>query len=186
MEQKIRVLIERLELPEYLAEEALTIYNDNLNLFKIKSEREKNILKTASLFMACRINNIPRTLKDLACAGNVYRRDLFKKYSKLLSTDKYTVSVIDPIIYLSRIISRFNIDAKAVKWAQDTLTNKSEICSLVGRDPMMRAGVILYISCIKNKNKDQIFQKDIANVCGVSDITIMQNLQKLKRAGIGC
>lgn len=186
MEQKIQILVEKLELPKYLAVEASTIYNDNLNLFKIKSEKEKNILKTASLFMACRINNIPRTLKDIACAGNIYRRDLFKKYSKLLSTDKYIVSVIDPIIYLNRIISRFNIDVKTVKWAQNILTNKSEICSLVGSDPMMRAGVILYISCIKNKNKDMVLQKDIANVCGVADITIMTNFKKLKEAGIDC
>ncbi len=182
----IQSVAEKLELPVYLVDEASNIYNDNLDLYKKTEKKAKNQLKLASLFMACRINNIPRTLQDFSIVGDIYKRDLFKRYNKLLSTGKYTVPVQEPIIYLSRIASRLNIDTKTIKWAEDILTRKSEICSLVGSNPMLRAGTILYISCIKNGNKQCITQKDIAEACGGTSVAIMVQSKKLRKAGIGC
>lgn len=182
----IQSVAEKLELPTYLVDEALNIYNDNLNLYKKMEKKAKNQLKLASLFMACRINNIPRTLQDFSMAGDTYKRDLFKRYNKLLCTGKYKVPVQEPIIYLSRIASRLNIDAKTIKWAEDVLTKKSEICSLVGSSPILRAGTVLYISCIKNGNKQCITQEDIAEACGGTSVAIMVQSKKLRKAGVGC
>lgn len=182
----IQSVAEKLELPTYLVEEASNIYNDNVNLYKKMEKKAKNQLKLASLFMACRINNIPRTLQDFEIAGNTYKRDLFKRYNKLLSTGKYIVPVQEPIIYLSRIASRLNIDAKTIKWAEDALTKKSEICSLVGSSPILRAGTVLYISCVKNKNKHYTSQQDIAEACGGTSTAIISQSRKLRKAGIGC
>ena len=183
-ESVIQIVAEKLGLPTYLVDEASNIYNENLNLYKRIDE--KNQLKLASLFMVCRINNIPRMLQDFSIAGNIDKIYLFKKYNKLLSTGKYIVPVQEPIIYLNRIASRLNIDAKTIKWTENMLTKKSEICSLVGSNPMLRAGTVLYISCIKNKNKQYISQRDIAEACGGTTVAIISQSKKLRKAGIGC
>lgn len=182
----IQSVADKLELPVYLVDEALNIYNDNLNLYKKPDGKTKTQLKLASLFLACRINNIPRTLRDFSIAGNIDKRYLFKRYNNLLLTGKYKVPVQEPIIYLSRIASRLNIDVKTIKWAEDVLTQKSEICSLIGSSPILRAGTVLYISCIKNGNKQCITQEDIAEACGGTSVAIMVQSQKLRKAGIGC
>ena len=55
----------------------------SVGIFKINRGRTMASLISASLYAACRENNIPRTLDDIAQAGNVER--------KILSRDLRTI-----------------------------------------------------------------------------------------------
>lgn len=181
MSTVISVIGEKVELPKYVIDEAESIYKDNLSNSKY---RRHEYMKVASLYMACRINGIPRTLKDFAYASNIRRDYLFKEYSGLFNTYKYTIKPIDPIIYLNRISSYFKIDIRSYEWAQHVLTTKEKQCALIGSDPMIRTGSILYLACVKNGNKDIITQKDMAEASQCSDSAIREHCKKLINAGI--
>ena len=65
----------KLGIPDNVIENAAYIYRKSVNA-KLTRGRTMASLISASLYAACRENNIPRTLDDIANAGNIERRIL--------------------------------------------------------------------------------------------------------------
>lgn len=159
----IESLAERLILPDHIIEDAKRIYADN----KIKNE----LGEIASLYIACRMNKVPRTMEEVAYSGNCIKSDLYKVYKKILLKNEYDVGVEDPLLYLDRIASRLDVDFRTLTYARRLLVEKGHICATVGSSPMARAGTVLYLSGVKNGC--DIMQRDVADAsqCNVATIT---------------
>jgi len=175
----INFIGEKTCLPRHIIDEGISIYNDNMELGK---NWDDEVLQVSSLYMACRIHGIPRTMGDFCYAGNITRQILFDGYTRLFNTSKYKVVVMNPLSYLNRITSMIGVDPRTSNFAQNLLITKSKQCSLIGHDPIIRAGSVLYISCVKNGFN--ITQKDIAEVCQCSESSIRVNSKKLMDVGI--
>ena len=69
-------------------------------------------LIAASLYAACRKNNIPRTLNDIAAAGNVERRALSRDLRTIIKKLELNLDQYDTSSFISKISNNMNLREK--------------------------------------------------------------------------
>ena len=83
-------------------EKAAYIYRKGLEKHLVKG-RSISAMIAASLYAACRDAETPRTLKDIAGASNVKRKDVARCYRLLFRELDLKMPVVDAIQCISRI-----------------------------------------------------------------------------------
>ena len=171
----------KLGLPEFVSEKAAYYYR------KIKSKyprtgRTTEALISATLYAACRFTNTPRTLNDIAQAANIKKKRLQKSYRDLAKRLDLNLEQYDPIEFVGRLSSEVGASEKTRRYTVKILIKARKARILTGKHPMGMAAAALYFSGIHN-NED-ISQKKISDVSGVTTVTIRNRYQTLVR-GIG-
>jgi transcription initiation factor TFIIB len=136
----------------------------------------------ASLYAACRDTETPRTLKDIAEAANVKRKDISRCYRLLYNELDLKMPVVDPIQCIARISSKLKITEKIKRYAAKILKETQKRQESSGKDPMGLAAAALYFSCAINGVS--ITQRDLAEAAGVTEVTIRNRYKGLKEAKI--
>ena len=168
----------KLGIPDNVVENAAYIYRKTVNA-KLTRGRTMASLVSASLYAACRENNIPRTLDDIANAGNVERRILSRDLRTIIRKLGLNLNQYDTTSFISKISNNMNLKEKIKRDAFEILKRceKEEITA--GKHPVAQAAASLYISCIMNGEK--ISQKKFSVESGVSDVTIRNRAALIKK-----
>jgi transcription initiation factor TFIIB len=132
----------------------------------------------ASLYAACRDAETPRTLKDVANAANVKRKDIARCYRLLYYELELKMPVVDSIQCISRISSKLGIPEKTKRYAVKVLKDAQDRKESSGKDPMGLAATALYLSCVKNGVS--ITQRELAEAASVTEVTIRNRYKGLK------
>ena len=132
----------------------------------------------ASLYAACRDTETPRTLKDIADAANVKRKDISRCYRLLHFELELKMPVVDSIQCIATISSKLKITEKTKRYAIKVLQEAQERKESAGKDPMGLAATALYLACVKNEVS--ITQRDLAEAAGVTEVTIRNRYKGLK------
>jgi transcription initiation factor TFIIB len=170
-------LKDKLVISPNVLEKAAYIYRKALERKLIRG-RSISAMIAASLYAACRDAETPRTLKDVAVAANVKRKDISRCYRLLHQELDLKMPVVDPIQCISRIASKLKITEKAKRYAVKVLQEAQESKETSGKDPMGLAATALYLSCVKNGVS--ITQHDLAQAAGVTEVTIRNRYKGLK------
>jgi len=136
----------------------------------------------ASLYAACRDTETPRTLKDIADAANVKRKDISRCYRLMLRELELKMPVVDSIQCIARISSKLKITEKTKRYAVKVLKEVQEREESAGKDPMGLAATALYLSCIQNGVS--ITQRELAEAAGVTEVTIRNRYKRFNQAKI--
>ena len=136
----------------------------------------------SSLYAACRDAETPRTLNDVAEAANVKRKEISRCYRLLHHELEFKMPVVDSIQCIARISSKLEINEKTKRFAVKILKETQERKESAGKDPMGLAAAALYLSCVKNGMS--VTQREIADVAGVTEVTIRNRYKGLKDAKI--
>jgi len=168
----------KLAIPDNVVENAAYIYRKTVSA-KLTRGRTMATLVSASLYAACRINNIPRTLDDIANAGNVERRTLSRDLRTIIKKLGLKLDQYDTNSFITKISNNMNLKEKIKRDAFEILKRceKEEITA--GKHPVAQAAASLYISCIMNGVK--ISQKKFSEESGVSDVTIRNRTILIKK-----
>jgi len=168
----------KLAIPDNVVENAAYIYRKTVSA-KLTRGRTMATLVSASLYAACRINNIPRTLDDIANAGNVERRILSRDLRTIIKKLGLKLEQYDTNSFITKISNNMNLKEKIKRDAFEILKRceKEEITA--GKHPVAQAAASLYISCIMNGVK--ISQKKFSEESGVSDVTIRNRTILIKK-----
>jgi transcription initiation factor TFIIB len=145
---------------------------------KLVRGRSISAMISASLYAACRDTETPRTLKDIADAANVKRKDISRCYRLLHNELDLKMPVVDSIQCIARISSKLNIPEKTKRYAIKVLKDAQERKESAGKDPMGLAATALYLSCVYNGVS--ITQRDLAEAAGVTEVTIRNRYKGLK------
>lgn len=177
-ENNIRFYSDKLKLPEFVIEDAIRISVEQKH---VRSHGTTySYFDYACIFLAIRMNNIPRTLDDVSRTCNMRKRDLAKCYRKIMvkSDFKYKVDVQDPLIFLNQIVSRLGgrVTPKTVHETRKALSENAKVCTLVNKHPLSRAGAIL--NYFARKNHDPTNFEEVALCTGVVPATIWTNCEK--------
>jgi transcription initiation factor TFIIB len=131
----------------------------------------------AAIYIACREIGIPRTLKDIAAASNVKRKDIAKNCRLLIHELDLKVPMADPMKCIVKIANKANLSEKITRQAMDMMTEiiKSKISA--GKNPMSLAATVLYLSSLRAGMN--ITQLDIATAAGVTEVTIRNRIKEL-------
>jgi transcription initiation factor TFIIB len=165
---KLHGMKTKLGIPNNVVENAAYIYRKAVNA-KLTRGRTMNSLIAASLYAACRENNIPRTLDDIAKAGNVERRILSRDLRTIIKKLELHLNQYDTTSFISKISNNMNLKEETKRDEQIT----------AGKHPVAQAAASLYISCIMNGEK--ISQKKFSVESGVSDVTIRNRVVLIKK-----
>ncbi len=168
----------KLGIPDNVVENAAYIYRKTVNA-KLTRGRTMASLVSASLYAACRENNIPRTLDDIANAGNVERRILSRDLRTIIRKLGLNLNQYDTTSFISKISNNMNLKEKIKRDAFEILKRCEKEQITAGKHPVAQAAASLYISCIINSEK--ISQKKFSVESGVSDVTIRNRALLIKK-----
>ena len=177
---KLRILKDKLTLPYVVVEKAAYIYR-KLHGRKLSRGRPVSALVAASVHIACREMNTPRTLKDIAAASNIKRKQLAKAYTLLFIELDIKVPLADQTKCIAKVANKANLSERTKRHAiraMDEIKRKDDDMVSAGKNPMALAATILYFSCLKTgENKSQF---DIAEAAGITEVTIRNRSRDLK------
>jgi transcription initiation factor TFIIB len=168
----------KLGISDNVVENAAYIYRKAVNA-KLTRGRTMASLISASLYAACRENNIPRTLDDIAKAGNIERRILSRDLRTIIKKLELNLNQYDTSSFISKISNNMNLREKTKRDAFKILDLCEKEQITAGKHPVAQAAASLYISCIMNGEK--ISQKKFAVESGVSDVTIRNRAALIKK-----
>jgi len=141
--------------------------------------RSISAIAAAALYAACRGSGTPRTLREIAEASLVDKKDVARCNRLLLRELDVQMPIADPLTYISKIAERTGISGKTQGIAIQILREARKKRAAAGKDPMGLAAASLYIACLQNNEKKT--QKDIAEAAGVTEVTVRNRYKTLKK-----
>jgi len=171
-------LSDKAYIPPPIKEKAAVIYRKALDKGLVRG-RSIAAIAAAALYAACRGSGTPRTLREIAEASLVDKKDVARCYRLLLRELDVQMPIANPITYISKIAERTGISGKTQGLAIQFLREARKKRASAGKDPMGLAAAALYIACLQNNEKKT--QKDIAEAAGVTEVTVRNRYKTLKK-----
>lgn len=171
----------KLEISDNVVERASYIYRKALAKKIIRGRTISGMILSA-LYVACREAGVPRTLQDIATAGNLSFKDISRQYRVLVKSLDLTVGSFNPLEFVSKIGTAVGLSEKSKRDAMEILQKANEKGITDGKNPVSLAATAVFLSALVNQEKAT--QKKIALVSGISSVTI-RNQSKLLRRKLG-
>jgi transcription initiation factor TFIIB len=171
-------LSDKVFIPQPVKEKAAVTYRKALDKGLVRG-RSIAAIAAAALYAACRGSGTPRTLREIAEASLVDKKDVARCYRLLLRELDVHMPIADPLTYVSKIAERTGISGKTQGLAIQILRIARKKRAAAGKDPMGLAAAALYIACLQNNEKKT--QKDIAEAAGVTEVTVRNRYKTLKK-----
>ncbi len=159
----------QLALPDSVIEDAAYIYR-KIVAKKLTRGRGINTMLCASAYASCRKNNTPRTLRDVAKAGNVGRGDLACAYRIMVKSLDLKIDPYDPVEFVTKICSLIDASEKTRRIALNLVSKAEEIGFATGKNPMSLVAASVYVAC--DITREKTTQIEIAKACGVSNVAV--------------
>jgi transcription initiation factor TFIIB len=171
-------LSDKLYIPGPIKEKSAVVYRKALDK-KLVRGRSIAAIVAAALYAACRSSETPRTLREIADASVLNKKDVSRCYRLLLRELDMSMPIADPVTYISKIADGIGISGQTQGLAIRILREAKKRRIASGKDPMGLAAATLYIACLQSDEKKT--QKDIAEVAGVTEVTVRNRYKSLKR-----
>jgi transcription initiation factor TFIIB len=175
--EEIKTIAAKLSVGEGAIERAAYIYRKAFEK-RLTRGRSLNQLAAAALYAACRDMQIPRSLKDVAAAGNISKKDLSRSYRTLVTELDIRMPVEDPVRSVPKIGSAIGVSPQTMRRAIEILRMAEAEGVSAGKDPMGLAGAALYIaSHLEGEAKSQA---TVAKAAEVTEVTVRNRYKALK------
>jgi transcription initiation factor TFIIB len=168
----------KVSISPLIKEKAAVIYRKALDKGLVRG-RSINAIVAAALYAACRGSGIPRTLREIAEASLVDKKDVARCYRMLLQELDVHMPTADPLTYVSKIAEKNGISGKTQGAAIAILREARRKRAAAGKDPMGMAAAALYIACLQHNEKKT--QKDISEAAGVTEVTVRNRYKALEK-----
>ena len=176
---ELRRYSDKLSVPGAVTEKAAYFYRKALERNLIRG-RSITAMMAASLYAACRVCEVPRTLKDVAAVSNVKKKDLARSYRLMHREMDLQMPVAEASRCVSGIASRARMSEKTQRRAQQILFMAKQTGISAGKDPMGMAASALYVACMLEG--EERTQKDVAEAAKVTEVTIRNRYKGLREA----
>ena len=167
----------KLGLSETVMEKTAYLYRKAQEKHLVRGRSTSSIL-AAAIYAACRELGASRTLKDVARATDVKRKAISRSYRILLLELDIKVPLVDPMKCIAKIANGAKLAERTKRMAIDTMKDLVRREISAGKLPMGLAATVLYMSCLANGEIKT--QKEIAQVAGVTEVTIRNRFKSLK------
>jgi transcription initiation factor TFIIB len=137
--------------------------------------RKVNTVLGASLYVACREFEIPRTLREISAVNNEKYRETSRVYRQVVLHLGKQVPRINLFRYVEKVGKKAKLEEKNIRQALRLMKIVQERGLSAGKEPMGIVGAVIYLSFPKSDEHVRqriITQARIANAAGVSEVTI--------------
>jgi transcription initiation factor TFIIB len=166
----------KVNLPKNVVETSSIIYRQALQKKLIRGRTIQSVV-VASIYMACRQCGVIRTLKDVAYAANITKKEAARNYRFLLKELKPNVPQVNPSRYIGKIVNNLNLNGETERIAEKILIKASDLKFTSGRGPGGMAAACIYISC--QLTGESRTQSEIAREAQVTEVTIRNRYKEL-------
>ena len=171
-------LKESLGLPDPIVEKSAYFYRKAARINLIKGRTVSSVL-AASVYLACRELETPRTLNEVSSASNVPRKKISRDYRLLVHTFDPKIPAVDHIRCITRIANKVGLSEKTKRMAVKIMRQVVAMQISAGKGPMGIAATVLYIACLQGGEIKT--QKELSIAAGVTEVTIRNRYSDLKK-----
>lgn len=188
--QRITIMAQNAGIPKLIIDDAIRYHKKVSEYDQTFRGDNKDGIIAASIYISCRINNYPRTAKELAA---IFHLDVTSathgcKNAQLIlnqlekdmdNKEKTSFCKTKPEAFIERYCSKLNINTELTKLCQ-FIAIKIEKNNLMPENTphSIAAGVVYFISQLCKLN---VSKKDVKNVSEISEVTINKCYKKLEK-----
>lgn len=176
----ISTLSDKLNIPTDISENAAQIYRKILDARLVRGRSIKNIA-AASLYAACRLTRVPRSLIAVSKASNLSKKDVSRCYRLIRSSLNIRMPIDDPIKYVPKISSKVGVSQKTQNQAIRILKKTGEKKENAGKAPIGLAAAAIYMAYILNPAEHKVTQKKLADAAEVTEVTVRNRYKGLAK-----
>lgn len=170
--REIGQMAERLNLPKMIADQGNILFKQVHESKSLKG-RANDAIASASMYIACRQEGVPRTFKEICAVSKVSKKEIGRTFKLILKTLETKVELITTGDFMSRFCSNLSL-SNSVQKAATHIANKAVDKDLVpGRSPVTVAAAAIYMASQASDSKKT--QREISEVTGVAEVTIRQS-----------
>jgi len=167
----------KLALPESVVEETAYLFR-KIASKKILAGRSTNSMLCATVYATCRLTDTPRTLQDVANAGNIKKKNLQRIYRFLVKELDLHPEAYNPIEFVNRIAKAVEISEKTERLAFKILDLCIKKNVSTSKNPMAMAAASINLATVINH--ERITQLRISEASGISAVTIRDRTKEIR------
>ena len=174
--EEIDRITTELKLGNSIKESALEIFTSSSKTGLVRGRSSRKVA-AASIYSACRMANVPRTLDEVADRSNVNRNELSRLHKLITRKLKLNIgftSINDLLPRFSTKLSLTPLVEQNSKEIIDTIENSDY---RQGISPAALLGAAIYLSCKNNKLRRS--QLEIAKAVGTSEVTLRNRAKEI-------
>jgi transcription initiation factor TFIIB len=188
--QRITIMSQNAGMPKLIIDDAMR-YHKKISDYELtfRGDNRDGIL-AASIYISCRINNYPRTAKEIA---TIFHLDITSatrgcKNALLIinnlekdmhNTDKTSFGKTKPEAFIERYCSKLNINNELTKLCQFIAMKIDKSGFMPENTPhSIAAGVVYFIAQMCKLN---ISKHDVKNISEISEVTINKCYKKIEK-----
>ena len=167
----------KLALPESVIEETAYLFR-KIASKKILAGRSTASILCATVYATCRLTDTPRTLQDVADAGNIKKKNLQRIYRFIAKELDLHPEAYNPTEFVNRISKAVNISEKTERLAFKILNLSIQNKVSTSKNPMAMAAAAVNLASVMNHEK--VTQFKISEASGISAVTIRDRTKEIK------
>ncbi len=168
----------KLAIPNNVVERAAYIYRKTVSAGLTRG-RTITSLTVASLYIACRESDTPRTLDDMLAVTNVERKVLLRDVRVILKKLDIRLNQYEISSFVTKIANNINLSEITKRHALDILVQSEKKLLTAGKHPMAMAAAAIYIACLITE--ERVTQRTLSRITGVSDVTIRNGVVLMQK-----
>ena len=168
-----------LGLSESIRESSALLYRKCVEKGLIRGRQIESVV-SAVIYAICRQYGIPRTLDEIANVAEIPKKEIGRTYRLITQELELKVPLTNPRFYINRFITSLKLNGETQTKAVEILDQALKKGLISGRGPMGVAAATVYIASVMTGERRT--QKEVADVAGVTEVTIRNRYRELKKA----
>ncbi|MBT8242402.1 MAG: transcription factor TFIIB [Nitrosopumilus sp.] len=168
----------KLGLPESVVEETAYLFR-KIAAKRILAGRSTTSMLCATVYITCRLTDTPRTLQDVANAGNIKKKNLQRIYRFIVKELDLHPDAYNPNEFVTRVAKAVGLSEKTERLAFKILGLASKKNVSTSKNPMAMAAAAINLAAVMNEEK--ITQIKISDASGISAVTIRDRTKEIKQ-----
>ncbi|TXT63555.1 MAG: Transcription initiation factor IIB [Promethearchaeota archaeon] len=169
-------LSSQLSLSRDLKETAAHIYR-KMAIKGLIRGRSIEAMLIASVYLACRLNKIPKTLDDFVEFTSIDKKQIARCYRLIIHELKINLTVSSPINFIPRFCAELNLSGKTQNRAAELIYLAKKHRITTGKAPTGLAGAALYLAAMEQGERRT--QREISEIANVTETTIRNRYKEL-------
>jgi transcription initiation factor TFIIB len=174
----LKLLSARLSLPNIVERESAIIYRRAAER-GLTLKRSKDDIVVGAIFVACKLHNLPRSMKEIAKASKADLKILGKTYKLLLRELDIRILPTSPKDYVNKFANMLKLSPKTQTRAVQLIEGIGRKGLLSGLSPLSVAASTLYIATLLEHERRT--QKEIALSTGITEATLRARCRRIAK-----
>lgn len=175
---QLHALKTKLAIPDNVLEKTAYLYRKAISK-KLLRGRSIQPFALASLYVACRETNTPRSLDEIAKEGNIRRTTLSRAVRQMIRALDLKLEQYDHTAFITKISNMLTLKEKTKRDAIEIFHESKKYGIVTGKNPVAVAAASIYISCLVNQ--EEITQTNLSEISGISAVTIRNVYFQIKK-----